>query len=192
MPSSGGMPVSTGGAASGSPPAGNPIQVAGYSSGTGNVESLLTDTSGNLITVASATNFRGGATTSLECDTGGRLFVTPYAGGTALEIGSTGANAALTATLAAAAGVSTYITGFSVTCGGATAGSLITVTVTGPTNTLSYILAVPTGVTLQSNLLIVFPFPVAASAANTAIVVNMPAAGAGNTSQAVMAYGFRV
>lgn len=103
------------------------------------------------------------------------------------------ANAAAVATLAAAAGKTTFITGFEVTAGGATAGALVNVTVAGLIGgTDTYTFAVPTGATLAAQPLIVeFPEPIAASAVNTAIVVTLPAVGAGSTNAAVSAHGYQ-
>lgn len=117
------------------------------------------------------------------------------AGSTPLSAGS--ANLAATAgsaTLAAAAGVTTYITGFECTGGGATAGSLVSVTVTGLLGgTCTYTFAVPTGVAVGCTpLLVNFGRAVPASAVNTAIVVNLPSLGAGSTNAAVCAHGFRL
>ncbi len=104
-----------------------------------------------------------------------------------------GSAAQQTATIAAVAGRMNYIEGFDVTGGGATAASLINVTVTGLANTLNYQLAVPAGVTTDlgtSRLTVRFPSPIPASALNTAINVVVPSFGAGNTGEAVTIYGF--
>lgn len=97
------------------------------------------------------------------------------------------------ATLPAVAAKTNYITGFSVTAGGATAGSLINVTVAGLLGgTQTFVLAVQTGVTLGSTLTYTFPQPFPASGQNVAIVVTCPSAGAGSTQQATNATGFVV
>lgn len=103
------------------------------------------------------------------------------------------ANASAAATLAGAASLTTYITGFQCTPGGATAAALVIVTVAGViTGTMSYIAGAPAGVAVMGQPLIVqFPTPVPASAVNTAIVVTMPALGGGNTNAACSAQGFR-
>jgi hypothetical protein len=101
------------------------------------------------------------------------------------------ANAAAVATLAAVAGRTTYLTGFEVTAGGATAGSVIDVSVAGCAVTLHYAFTVPTGAAVPANpLLVEFTDPIPSSAPNTAIVVTCPAAGAGNTGQASSAHGY--
>jgi hypothetical protein len=106
---------------------------------------------------------------------------------------ATGAAGAITATLAGVAAKTTYITGFQVTGAGATGASVITVTVTGTiSGTLSFNIAIPAGAAVGVTPLIVsFPVPVPASAVNTAIVVNVPSFGAGNTNSAVAAQGFQ-
>jgi hypothetical protein len=110
---------------------------------------------------------------------------------TQLTGSANGANTALTATLTGAASKTTYISGFEVTGDGATAGSTLTVTVTGTVGgTLNYTLAVPTGVTNSAQLIVEFPIPIASSAVNTNIVVNVPAFGTGNVGQSVTAHGF--
>ena len=103
------------------------------------------------------------------------------------------ANAAATATIPAVAGQLAVITGFEVYAGGATAGSLVDVTITGILGgTQSYPLAVPTGPTtlLWPPLLITFDQPIPASGNNIAIAVNLPALGAGNTKAICYARGY--
>jgi hypothetical protein len=102
------------------------------------------------------------------------------------------ANASAVATLAGAASVTTYLSGFKITAGGATAAGLVTVTVTGLLGgTRSFVFGVPAGVTLVAEpLLVDFAAALPASAANTAIVVTVPALGSGNTHAAVVAHGY--
>lgn len=114
-------------------------------------------------------------------------------GGSTLTIGSGNvAAAAANSTLPAVAGKTNYITGFDVYGSGATAGSVILVTVTGLAGgTLTFPFTVPTGAAVAATPLQVrFPFPIPASAVNTAIVVNVPSFGAGNTNAASLVYGF--
>lgn len=104
------------------------------------------------------------------------------------------AHAAAVATLAAAAGVTNWLTGFEVTFGGATGASLVTVTVAGTKGgSPQYTIAVPAGVTLAGTPLIV-PFnpPLQATGANVAITVSVPDLGVGNTACTVVATGFQV
>lgn len=105
---------------------------------------------------------------------------------------NTGAASAITATLAASVGLTTYINGFAVDGLGATAGSVIEVTVTGVLGgTLRYKMTIPAGATVAvTRLFAEFERPIPASAVNTAIVVNVPSFGAGNTSAIVNAHGF--
>lgn len=126
----------------------------------------------------------------------GTLNVTPQpAAGTDLT-SSSGAVAATTATatLAGAANKTTYITGFTVTGGGATAASIVTMTVTGTiSGTLTYLIPVPAGATAGIQPLNVqFTRPVPASGQNVSIVASAPSFGAGNTNACVTATGFRL
>lgn len=103
------------------------------------------------------------------------------------------ANAAATATLPAAAGVFTWLSSFQVTGGGATAASVVLVTVTGVVGgTITFALVVPAGAT-TSIVPLAPPLQTAlrSSAINTAIAVNVPAFGAGNTNAAVSAQGYQ-
>ncbi|MDB5957694.1 hypothetical protein [Ramlibacter sp.] len=104
------------------------------------------------------------------------------------------AASATTATLPGAAGKTTYITGFEVTGAGATAASVIAITVTGLLGgTETYIMAIPAGAAVGATPLSVqFAVPVPASAVNTSVVVNVPSFGAGNTNAAVVAHGFQL
>lgn len=101
-------------------------------------------------------------------------------------------NANAVATLAAAAGKTTYITGFSLSALGATAAANVTATITGLKNQLNFEFAFPVGATVAATpLTVTFPEPIPASSVNTAIVVTLPAAGAGNTVAIANAYGFQ-
>lgn len=96
-------------------------------------------------------------------------------------------------TLAGAAGATTFITGFEITGDGATAAGDVTVTVTGILGgTKTYHLAIPTVVAPSNvSLIVQYSRPIPALALNTAIVVNVPSFGAGNTFAAVTAHGFQ-
>lgn len=144
-----------------------------------------------------AVNFTAGVTTSTSdgiANTGTQrvAVATPSTPITASS-GNVAAGIA-TATLAANATKTTYITGFQVSAGGATVGAVVTGTITGlVTGTLSFTFAAPTGATVGATPLVVpFPVPVAGSAINTAIVVSMPSLGAGNTNTTVSAQGFQI
>lgn len=137
-------------------------------------------------------------TARINCTTRELLVApTPYPSGATPETASSAVvnNAVATATLAASAGKTTYITGFTCTPGAATTGvSGITLTVTGTiTGTLNYIAPVyGTGFTVWSPLTINYPYPVPASATNTTIAVSMPAVGTGATGAACNATGFQL
>ncbi len=60
------------------------------------------------------------------------------------------------------------------------------------TGTPTYYLGVPAGVLVGASLVVMFPRPVPASAANTAIVVNVPSFGTGSTNQSAVATGFQL
>jgi hypothetical protein len=104
------------------------------------------------------------------------------------------ANASAAATITATASVLGYCTGFAITGAGATAGQIVNATVTGLLGgTMTFSFGSPTGVTVMATPLVVsFPKPIPASAVNTAIVVTLPALGAGNTNAAVMIHGFKI
>lgn len=104
------------------------------------------------------------------------------------------ANATATATLAAAASQTTYISGLMISGAGATAAAVVTATVTGLVGgTMSITIPVPAGATVGiAPIYLDFNPPLPASAANTAIVLSLPAFGAGNTNASVSAWGYRV
>ncbi|SRR5579885_2555461 len=104
------------------------------------------------------------------------------------------ANATATATLAAAAGVTTWLTGFVITATGATAASVVTGTITGlKGGTLHFTFAAPAGVSAAATPLVIdFAYPMPASAKNQAIAVVLPALGSGNTNATVFAKGFQL
>lgn len=101
------------------------------------------------------------------------------------------ANAVATATLPATAGKFTWLTGFSVSAAGSTAGAVVDVTVTGMANVEHYTFVFPAGATTAAQPLVVeLATPLKSSAINTAIVVSCPAGGAGNTNTTVNAHGY--
>lgn len=102
------------------------------------------------------------------------------------------AAATATATLAAVAGKTTYLCGFSITGGGATAASLVQPTVVGLIGgTFTYTIAVPAGVTLGIPAMNRSFNPcMPASAPNVSIVVSSPTFGAGNTNVTINAEGY--
>jgi hypothetical protein len=108
------------------------------------------------------------------------------------ENGATGAASAISTTIPAVTGKYSYLTGFSVTGLGATSATTISVTITGLTNTLTFVIAIPAGATTAiTPLLVFFNTPLQSSATGTAITVNVPSFGTGNTSAQVNAWGFQ-
>lgn len=103
------------------------------------------------------------------------------------------AAASAVATLAAAAGKTTYIAGFSITGAGATAASVVLAALAGLLGgTQTYVVAVPAGAAVGiTPLRVDFNPPLPASAANTAITLTLPSLGAGNTNAAVNAWGYQ-
>src|ERR1700736_2152853 len=92
--------------------------------------------------------------------------------------GASGAAQSNAATLPATAGRTQYLEGFDVTGGGATAASVIEVSVTGLAGgTLKFEMNVLAGVTgpvnAQGGLFVRFPEPLPASGLNTAITVTV-------------------
>lgn len=104
------------------------------------------------------------------------------------------AAASAVATLAGAAGQTTYLSGLLISGAGATAASVVTATVTGLVGgTMSITVSVPAGAAVGlTPLYLDFNPPIPASAANTAIVLTLPSLGTGNTNASVSAWGYRV
>ena len=116
------------------------------------------------------------------------------AGATPVTSASRVANAIATATLAAAPGKMTYLSGLQITGTGATAGGPIGIDVAGVVGApMAFTLAVATGAGVANTPLIIqFNPPIPASALNTAISVAVPALGAGNASSSVALQGFQL
>lgn len=104
------------------------------------------------------------------------------------------ANAVANASLAGAVGQTCWLTGFDITSFGATAPATVDVTVSNLNGVmLHYELAVVTGAALPNAPISArFSPPLKAAGPNTTVTVSCPALGAGNTTCAVNAYGFRV
>lgn len=119
-----------------------------------------------------------------------------YPTGAAAVTGGSGnvAAAAAVATLTATATTTAYISGFEVTGAGATAASIVAVTVSGLLGgSRVYNLPIPAGATVGiAPLVVAFNPPLPALAINTNIVVTVASAGAGNTNMAAVAHGFIV
>jgi hypothetical protein len=146
-----------------------------------------------LVAVASTWNASGPLKAQPFVPAGGP-FPTFQAGTPITAASGTVANASAAATLAAAAGRTTYICGFIVTSTGSTAATVVAPTITGTiTGTLTFAYASVAGATLNNPALIA-PLNgcIAASAPNTAIVVTVPALGAGNTNSTVNAWGYQL
>lgn len=100
------------------------------------------------------------------------------------------ANATATATMSAVAGKTNVLDAIQVTGLGATAGTTVTGTITGVQGgTEEFTVAVPAGVATPVNFELTFPGGLFASGPNTAIVVSVPAFGAGNTNAEVNVQG---
>lgn len=154
--------------------------------------------SGSPVCIEDAT-FTKGQHNQAKVDNNGALLVNGMLGvgsaaGTQVTASSSGGAQANNCTLTSAAGKTMYITGFMVTGAGATSASVITVTITGTiSGTLNYSLAIPAGATAAVTPLgQTFAVPIAASATNTNIVVNVPSFGAGNTNASASAYGILI
>ena len=105
---------------------------------------------------------------------------------------ATVAAAVATAVMAAVAAKKNYLAGFSISGGGATAGSLIKATITGlAIGTMGIDIAVPAGVTLAiAPIFVALPIPIPASAVNTPITLTVPSLGAGNTDCTIAIWGY--
>jgi len=102
------------------------------------------------------------------------------------------ANATATATLPAVVGQTNYIEAVIISGAGATLGSIVEATITGLAGgTISMPLSVPAGALLGMGPTVIrLPRPIRAVADNTAIVVTLPALGAGSLNARVTAIGF--
>lgn len=136
-----------------------------------------------------------GTVTSTPSGTQNVQLVSGYPVGATALSGASGnvANASAAATLTGAASVTTYICGFSLTSSGSTAAAVVSATVAGLiVGTQTYTYVTVAGATLANQPLNVTYTPcLAASAANTNIVVTLPALGAGNTNATTNAWGYR-
>jgi hypothetical protein len=102
------------------------------------------------------------------------------------------ANAQAQVTLAGAAGLTTYLTGFVITVGGATAAAQVLATITGLLGgTMTLPVSVPGVATSADQPIVVSGLNIPASAVNTAIVLTLPALGVGNTAAAVSLFGYQ-
>lgn len=117
--------------------------------------------------------------------------------GTSFAASTTAANGALVLTMPAIAGRRSYITGFTVTGAGSTAGSAGNVTLSGIDNagaavTLDYAFVAPTGVLVAASPLLVNFSPPALVTAGAAAQLAVAPFGAGNTIASATLNGFYV
>jgi hypothetical protein len=110
--------------------------------------------------------------------------------GTQVDVSATGTNATVTATMAAVASKTNYLTGYEITGLPATVLSSADITISGLQNTLTAEFSEST--TQGSMLAVSFHPPRAASAQNTAISVSVAALGASSAKCAVNCHGFVV
>lgn len=99
-----------------------------------------------------------------------------------------------TATLPADANAYNYLAGFDISGAGATAGSVVDVTVSGVHGgPLTYKIAVPAGAAVAHGFQQkFFDPPLKSTAKNTAITVSCPTLGVGNLHNVVHAFGFKM
>jgi hypothetical protein len=116
------------------------------------------------------------------------------AGGVQVQVSATGTTGAVAATLPAAAGKFTYICGFSVSPGSATAAITIQVTMTGVTNTFTWAVGAPaTAVGVTGTVFTQSFFPcLPGSAVNTGIVITSGALGTAGINNDVNVWGFQL
>lgn len=188
--------------------ANNPLYIGGIDRGTGLFHGIAVDATGKLSTsdtVADGADVTQGAkadaaitdptvSASVVSTLKGLLsllrLVQPQS--TQTSASASVAAAAMTPTLAApGAGLFNYVTGLAITGGGATAGSIINATLTGLAGgTKTYSLAIPTGAILGVQLIIEFDAPLKAAGANSAVTLNVPSFGAGNTNASATLEGY--
>lgn len=138
----------------------------------------------------------GGGIAPLNLDANGNLLTAAAQAGGAVQVASSSgdvAAASAVATLAPAAGKTTYISGLTITGGGATGASVVNAVLSGTLGgSLTFNVPVPAGATLGiTPIMVQFNPPIPASAANTAIVLTLPTLGAGNLHAAVSAWGYQ-
>lgn len=129
----------------------------------------------------------------LSTDANGRLLVTSEApaADAVSAFSADVANATATASLPAVAGRANRVAGILISATGATAASDVVATVSGLAGgTMEIPIAVPASATGQVGPISVnFTQPLVASGVNTAIVITLPALGAGNLHAAVSIWG---
>jgi hypothetical protein len=115
------------------------------------------------------------------------------AGAVPVAATATGTNAITAATLPAAAGKTTYITGYQVSGGSPTAATLISITLAGVVGGSEPLFFTgPAQPAPLPPVIVSFNPPLPASAANTAITVTASAFGAGSATEVVSLQGFQL
>jgi hypothetical protein len=116
----------------------------------------------------------------------------PVMGSTVSVSSGVVANASAVATLPALPGQTAYVSGFQVTASGATSAARVTLTLAGLAGgAIAYNYVFINGAAVSCNpLMVTFSPALPASAPNTAIVLTLPAGGAGNAGAAVSMQGF--
>jgi len=111
--------------------------------------------------------------------------------GTVVQGTSTGAAQANSPTLPAVSAKTNYVSGFTITGGGATAASAITCTLSDGTTTFNFMLEIPGAATTAiTPLVVTFPQPIPAAAVNTAWTLTVPSFGSGNTAASANIWGY--
>lgn len=123
-------------------------------------------------------------------------FVDQY-GNVGASVTGTSANVAAgaaAASLPAVANKTNYVSGFTVTASGATAGLPVTVTLAGViSGTMNFTFTFPAGVLVGASPLVVnFVHPIPGSGVNTAITVTCPSSGSGGTNSTANIWGYVV
>lgn len=112
------------------------------------------------------------------------------AGAVALEASaSTAAGGALAVSIPAAAGLTSWITGWDCTLGIPAAAATVLLTVDGPALALNY--ALTASAAGGGGALVRFPSPIPAAAPDTAVTVNLPAVGGAAAVNALSVFGFQ-
>ena len=133
---------------------------------------------------AQAPNWWGGSATG----TGYPINSTP------ITASATGTAAAISATLPAVAGKTTFICGFVMSSGGTTTAAFGNATVVGTvTGTMNFVYGAVAPAAGQGLLNVIFnPLCIPANAQNIAIVVTQPAGGTGTTAAALSVWGYQL
>lgn len=121
--------------------------------------------------------------------TGGAVSPIP-AGGVPFVVTATGGNSAVTATVPGTAGKTIFVTKLIVSADGATTPAPFALAVTGTAGAFNTTYNVPALGSGAQPVIMDFDVPLPASAPNIAVVVSLPALGAGNTVARVVVIGY--